>query len=104
MEQFEPFWKMVNRALKPNGRFFFVDSLFTQDSTARNHAPVHQQGYSERKLNNGRTYHVVKIFHQPNPLQESLQSLGWLGQVNSTKNYFLYGSFRLPHNWVEESV
>ena len=31
MEQFTPFWQMVKGALKPKGRVFFVDSLFTQN-------------------------------------------------------------------------
>lgn len=91
LEQFAPFWQMVKEALKPNGRVFFVDSLFTQESTARNHAALNQQGYSERKLNDGRTYRVVKIFYEPTQLQESLQSLGWLGNVYYTANYFLHG-------------
>jgi demethylmenaquinone methyltransferase/2-methoxy-6-polyprenyl-1,4-benzoquinol methylase len=84
---------MVKEALKPHGRVFFVDSLFTQESTARNHATLNQQGYSERKLNDGRTYRVVKIFYEPTQLQESLQSLGYKGRVCYTENYFLYGSF-----------
>ncbi|MGL5944169.1 MAG: class I SAM-dependent methyltransferase [Waterburya sp.] len=92
-EKFVPFWQMVKRALKPDGRVFFVDSLFTQESTARNHTALNQQGYSERKLNDGRTYHVVKIFYEPTKLQESLQNLGWHGDVNCTENYFLYGLF-----------
>lgn len=92
-EQFVSFWQMVKRALKPNGRVFFVDSLFTQKSTAQNHATLHQQGYSERKLNDGRTYRIVKIFYEPTWLQKLLQSLGLLGQVYQTENYFLYGLF-----------
>jgi 2-polyprenyl-3-methyl-5-hydroxy-6-metoxy-1,4-benzoquinol methylase len=91
MEQFITFWQMVKGALKPNGQVFFVDSRLTQESTARNHAALNQQGYSERKLNDGRTYRVVKIFHEPTQLQESLQGLGWLGHVHKTDNYFLYG-------------
>jgi demethylmenaquinone methyltransferase/2-methoxy-6-polyprenyl-1,4-benzoquinol methylase len=93
MEQFAPFWQMVKGALKPNGRVFFVDSRFTQESTARNHEALNQQGYSERKLNDGRTYRIVKIFYEPSQLQESLQSLGLLGHVHYTENYFLYGLF-----------
>lgn len=50
IEKFASFWQMVEKALKPNGRVFFVDSLFTQKSTAQNHAPLNKQGYSERKL------------------------------------------------------
>jgi hypothetical protein len=64
MEQFAPFWQMVKGALKPNGRVLFVDSRLTQESTARNHAALNQQGYSERKLNDGRNYHIVTAFAQ----------------------------------------
>jgi 2-polyprenyl-3-methyl-5-hydroxy-6-metoxy-1,4-benzoquinol methylase len=91
MEQFAPFWQMVKGSLKSNGQVFFVDSRFTQASTARNHAALNQQGYSERKLNDGRTYRVVKIFHEPTQLQALLKSLGWLGHVHYTENYFLHG-------------
>jgi 2-polyprenyl-3-methyl-5-hydroxy-6-metoxy-1,4-benzoquinol methylase len=99
-EQFKPFWQMVQRALKPNGRVFFVDSLLIQESTARNHPVLDRQGYSERKLNDGRTYRVVKIFHEPTELQASLQSLGWLGNIQRTNNYFLYGSLDLESKWI----
>ena len=91
MEQFTTFWQMVRKALKPNGRVFFVDSLFNQESTARNHIALNQQGYSERKLNDGRSYRVVKIFYEPTELEKSLQSLGWSGSVHSTTNYFFHG-------------
>jgi demethylmenaquinone methyltransferase/2-methoxy-6-polyprenyl-1,4-benzoquinol methylase len=99
LEQFEAFWQMVKRALKPNGQVFFVDSLLTQESTAQNHPTLHRQGYSERKLNDGRTYRVVKIFHQPTQLQELLQNLGWSGNVYCTANYFLHG---LVHPAINE--
>ena len=92
IERFASFWQMVAGALKPNGRVFFVDSLSTQDSTARNHATLNQQGYSERKLNDGRTYNVVKIFYEPNQLQASLENLEWLGHVYCTEKFFLHGS------------
>jgi len=90
-EKFASFWQMVKEALKPDGRVFFVDSLFTQDSTAKDHAALNKQGYSERKLNDGQTYRIVKIFYEPNELEESLQNLGWQGYVRATENYFLYG-------------
>ncbi|WP_315790641.1 class I SAM-dependent methyltransferase [Fischerella sp. JS2] len=91
MEKFVAFWQMVKQALKPDGRVFFVDSLLNQESTALNHAALHQQGYSQRKLNDGRTYRVVKIFHEPTKLEMSLQNLGWSGSIYRTANYFLYG-------------
>lgn len=92
-EKFADFWQMVRAALKPQGRVFFVDSLLNQTSTAQNHPTLHHQGYSERSLNDGRTYQVVKIFYEPNQLQELLEGLDWSGSVQQTQNYFLYGSF-----------
>jgi 2-polyprenyl-3-methyl-5-hydroxy-6-metoxy-1,4-benzoquinol methylase len=95
-DQFVPFWQKVQRSLKPNGRVFFVDSLLNQASTAQNHAPLHQQGHIERKLNDGRTYNIVKVFYNQQQLQDSLQNWGWQGQVVSTKDFFLYGLLSMP--------
>jgi 2-polyprenyl-3-methyl-5-hydroxy-6-metoxy-1,4-benzoquinol methylase len=92
MERFADFWQMVEAALKSNGRVFFVDSLFDRTSPAINHAEPHQQGYAERKLNDGRVYQVVKIFHEPVQLEKSLQELGWTGNIHSTASHFIYGS------------
>lgn len=92
IEKFADFWHMVRSSLKPNGQVFFVDSLFDRTSPAINHAEIHQRGYSERKLNDGRVYQVVKIFHEPIQLEKSLQDLGWSGQIHSTASHFIYGS------------
>ena len=91
MERFNDFWQMVKLALKPNGQVFFVDSLFDPTSPAINHAQLHQQGYAERKLNDGRIYQVVKIFHEPIQLAKSLQDLGWNSDIHATSNHFIYG-------------
>jgi SAM-dependent methyltransferase len=95
IEQFNDFWQMVKSALKPNGRVFFVDSLFDYTSPAIDHAQLHQQGYAERKLNDGRIYQVVKIFHEPIQLEKSLQDLGWNSDIHATSNHFIYGSVYL---------
>jgi SAM-dependent methyltransferase len=100
MDRFTDFWQMVRLALKPNGQVFFVDSLFVgvaspsenRTSPAINHAELHQKGYAERKLNDGRVYQVVKIFHEPVQLEKSLQDFGWTGQIQATANHFIYGS------------
>jgi 2-polyprenyl-3-methyl-5-hydroxy-6-metoxy-1,4-benzoquinol methylase len=92
MDRFADFWQMLKNSLKPNGRVFFVDSLFDHTSPAINHAPLHQNGYSERKLNDGRVFQVVKVFHEPTQLEKSLQELGWSGMIHSTPTHFIYGS------------
>ena len=85
------FWNMIRAALKPNGKVFFADSLQTQDSTARNHTEIDDSGVVERKLNNGQTFNIVKIFHNPDRLQLQLQAIGFKGYINSTGKYFYYG-------------
>ena len=64
-QQFNRLWEMVRAALKPGGRAFFVDGLATQETTARDHAAIDDSGVMERKLNDGRIFNIVKVFHDP---------------------------------------
>ena len=90
--QFEGFWAKVAASLKPKGRVFLVDSLLEQASTARDHAPLDQSGLTRRRLNDGREYTIVKVFHEPASLEQRLSSLGWKGWIRSSGQFFLYGS------------
>ena len=89
--QFNRFWEMVRAALKPGGRAFFVDSLATQESTARDHPELDDSGVEERKLNDGRTFNVVKVFHDPDQLSRRLHDLGWNGSIQRSGQFFYYG-------------
>ena len=89
--QFNRFWEMVRAALKPDGRAFFVDSLATQESTARDHPELNDSGVEERKLNDGRTFNVVKVFHDPDQLSRRLHDLGWNGSIQRSGQFFYYG-------------
>jgi demethylmenaquinone methyltransferase/2-methoxy-6-polyprenyl-1,4-benzoquinol methylase len=89
----EAFWMKIRSALKPGGTVFLVDSLYTQESTAKDHVlKPDQSGVVERKLNDGRTFRVVKIFYTPEILERKLGHLGWKGRLASTETYFVYGS------------
>ncbi|MDQ1258075.1 MAG: hypothetical protein QG656_2684 [Candidatus Hydrogenedentes bacterium] len=90
-DRFPGFWKLVEIALKPKGHVFFVDSLYTESSSAVDHKPIGQKGTTERKLNDGQTFEIVKIFYEPSALCEQLAELGWKGAVYSTDQFFLYG-------------
>ena len=90
-ERFDAFWAMVRDALAPGGRVFFVDSRKTQHSTATNHAAITDVGIVERKLNDGRTFEIVKIYHAPEALTERLARLGWAADVDTAGEFFLYG-------------
>lgn len=90
-DRFNSFWQQVRSSLKPGGRVFFVDSLLNQQTTATDHKPLDETGEVERKLNDGRTFRIVKIFYEPLQLQQRLSTLGWQGFVRATDDYFLYG-------------
>ncbi|MFH1372564.1 MAG: class I SAM-dependent methyltransferase [bacterium] len=89
--RFDEFWNNVADALTPEGKVFFVDSLFTPESTARDHASIDQSGRARRKLNDGREYEIVKVFHEPSELERKLVERSWDGYVRATGKFFLYG-------------
>lgn len=92
-ERFDAFWQMVGRALKPSGKAFLIDSLLEPESTARDHAPIDRSGVVQRKLNDGTEYRIVKIFYEPEDLQQRLAQRGWTGWARSTGRFFVYGCF-----------
>jgi 2-polyprenyl-3-methyl-5-hydroxy-6-metoxy-1,4-benzoquinol methylase len=96
--QFDAFWTMVRTALKPGGSAFFVDSLRDQSSTARDHEWLEDSGVVRRRLNDGRAFQIVKVFHDPAVLERRLFEAGWRGWVRSTGRFFLYGSMTQLHS------
>jgi trans-aconitate methyltransferase len=92
--RFVDFWRMVWSALRPDGQAFFIDNLFGQEQTAANHKDIDRGGVVERKLNDGRTFNIVKIFYEPAALEKRLGGLGWTGYVRSTGRFFIHGCVR----------
>ena len=92
--RFEAFWNQVRSALRPGGRVFFVDSQLEQNSTALDHHLLDRSGVVTRKLNDGREFTIVKVFHEAADLERRLHTLGWEGRVRSTGQFFLYGEMR----------
>lgn len=90
--RFETFWQGVRRALKPGGLVFFLDSLLEQTSTATDHRHLDESGIVERKLNDGRTFQIVKVSYDPVRLEHQLLSQGWRGWVRSSGKFFVHGS------------
>ena len=92
-ERFDAFWNMVAKALRPSGTVFFVDSLAAPQVTSPDQQ-IESGGTVERRLNDGRTYRIVKIFYEPVELSARLSARGWEPAVRGTANFFLYGSAR----------
>ena len=91
-DRFKEFWKLVGDCLSPDGRFFFVDSRFYPESTARDHHLESPDDLTAlRRLNDGREFEIVKIFYQPENLSKRLSELGWRTDLRVTANHFIYG-------------
>jgi len=91
-DRFETFWEKVRRAVGPEGRVFFIDSLRSQQASALDHKlPDQAEETMLRRLADGREYRIIKRFHEPRPLQRRLAELGWSAQVQATREFFIYG-------------
>jgi SAM-dependent methyltransferase len=90
--RFKKFWELVRLSLEPDGRVFFLDSLHEPTSTAVDHdVPDPRDIIVSRRLNDGRTFQICKVFYQPDELSTMLDHIGWQTQVRRTTDYFLYG-------------
>jgi SAM-dependent methyltransferase len=88
--QFEAFWQLVGRALKPEGRVFLVDNANLGD-------PRHTVGatgeVARRSLSDGSEFDIVKRFWEPAELERELAALGWSLDAGKTAN----GHFVFAH-------
>ncbi len=87
-ERFEPFWRLVDRCLRPGGRVAFVDDAHrTPDELVDGVA----SSLIRRELNDGTAYRAVKVPHTPESLQSDLTRLGWEIQVSFLEDPFFWG-------------
>jgi SAM-dependent methyltransferase len=84
--RFETFWSLVRECLGPAGRVFFVDEA----RAARSKEEFVGEALVRRRLRDGTTHRVVKIFWDPHELRTRLHHLGWNARVESTE-HFIWG-------------
>jgi demethylmenaquinone methyltransferase/2-methoxy-6-polyprenyl-1,4-benzoquinol methylase len=83
---------MVRSCLAPGGRVFFADSRHVESSTSVDQAlPPAGATTAVRRLEDGREYTIVKVFHEPDALERRLARLGWRATVRATPTYFVVG-------------
>jgi SAM-dependent methyltransferase len=93
--RFEAFWSTVAAALATGGTVYVIDSAHEPTSTARDHAvPSRDGGVVTRKLDDGRTFRIVKVFWEPETLAARLAALGWTASLARTPRYFVHGTAR----------
>jgi ubiquinone/menaquinone biosynthesis C-methylase UbiE len=97
----------VAGALKPGGKFFFVDSRPEPSSTAKDMVDSLTQNLAQReeavkfsesdyaimtrRLNDGREFQVVKVYYLLANLTEQLKAYDLSITVKQTENFFIYG-------------
>ena len=90
--RFETFWKLVERALKPDGRVFLVDNAGLGDPR---HTVSANGEVVRRSLSDGREFDIVKRFWTPAELEAELAALGWRIGARATSNgHFVAASGR----------
>ena len=97
MTRFERFWATVRQAIASGGHAYVIDNAFDPTSTARDHpTPDPRSGIATRKLNDGKRYRIVKLFHDPDALNVHLAALGFDANIERTPRagYFIHGSVR----------
>jgi demethylmenaquinone methyltransferase/2-methoxy-6-polyprenyl-1,4-benzoquinol methylase len=92
-DRFAAFWTSVADALADGGTAYVIDSGWDMTSTAADHAsPDRAGGVAPRKLNDGREFRIVKIFHAPEDLARRLAPFGLRSHVVHTPRYFIHGA------------
>jgi demethylmenaquinone methyltransferase/2-methoxy-6-polyprenyl-1,4-benzoquinol methylase len=90
-QRFEPFWELVGRCLKRDGRVFFIDELPAE--AAYEHRILGAIAPAvERPLEGGARYRVVKVFHTPDELRQKLTKLGWDVMIHTIGWRFYYAA------------
>jgi 2-polyprenyl-3-methyl-5-hydroxy-6-metoxy-1,4-benzoquinol methylase len=92
LERIDAFLCKVASALRPGGKLFFVDNRREATATSPDQQlPAVNSQLTTRKLNDGRTFEIVKNFFEPTALAAQYQAAGLQVTVKTTANYFLYG-------------
>lgn len=88
-ERFDAFAGLVASALRSGGTFFLCDSLRAPSSTAIDHAlPAEGDQTMLRRLDDGRTFRIVKRFRSDEELVAGLARAGLDARVRRTPTYF----------------
>lgn len=109
-ERFEGFWSLVESALVNGGRVLFLDNAAPFERLIPEFPALAEEGHmrtpwvskdtdngvSERRLSDGRTFHIVKVWYDPAELQARLEGLGWSASVATTETFFIHGQCERP--------
>jgi SAM-dependent methyltransferase len=73
--RFDEFWRQLRGLLADGGRVLFIDEHI-DERPKETYLPGRDE-IVERRLNDGRTFRIVKNFVEPDRLERRLRELGW---------------------------
>ena len=89
LERFESFWSLVADGLEEDGRVFLADDAYrTPDELVAGPS----SSTIRRRLDDGRSYRLVKVPHQPAELEERLRRIGWDIKVTTAAGPVYWGA------------
>ncbi len=92
VERVRDFFDKVASALRPGGSLFFVDGRPEPTVTAADQQhPENGSQIMTRKLNDGRTFQVVKNFYATDDMERRFSDSGLRVEVRETATFFVYG-------------
>jgi len=92
VDRFDAFWSSVAAALRPGGRAVALDELPTRSL----HEDQIQGEVAVRTLQDGTKHEIVKVFWEPDALENRLAGLGWRANVTPIEHgWFILDATRL---------
>jgi demethylmenaquinone methyltransferase/2-methoxy-6-polyprenyl-1,4-benzoquinol methylase len=92
----DEFFGLAFRWLAPGGHLAFIDSRSDSASSAQDHRPPEGE-VQVRRLNDGSSFQVRKVFYGPAELSAALRKAGFVDiEVQATARFFVLGSARRP--------
>ena len=86
------FLSATRKAMAISGKVFFTDGLHNPNSVANDHQLEEPGSLLQlRKLNDGRQFHVVKVFYDPRQLVAECRRAGIQLTMRTTGDFFWYG-------------
>lgn len=91
-ERLPAFLSLARRWLRPAGRYAFIDSRPDPESGPVDQDAPDPTGRSTRRLDDGRTFRIPKLYHEPAGLARALQEAGFIDvDIRTTGRFFLLG-------------
>ena len=91
-DRLDSIFRSVHDALKPGGKVLFIDSKREQSGTSPDQPlPDESEAIMTRRLNDGRSFRIVKIFRAPERMTAAMERSGLAPDVRETARYFQYG-------------